>query len=250
MDLHLKGKTALITGSSRGIGKSIAELLHSEGCYIVLNGRHVNTLKKLSKTLPNSSYFACDVTDPKNCKELVKFAISTQGKLDFLICNVGSGRSVKPGKENFSEWKKMFHINFFSATNMIESSITHLAKSKGAIVCISSIAGIEYIGASNTYSTAKSALNSYVRGISRYLAKHNIRINCVAPGNILFKGSVWDKKLNENPKLINKMLRDHVSLGRLGDPIDIANMVVFLCSSKCSFITGQVFVVDGGQIKS
>ena len=172
------------------------------------------------------------------------------GKIDVLVCNVGSGSSVKPGDENLEEWKKNFDKNFFATTNMIESASDSLAITRGSIVCISSIAGIEIIGAPLTYSAAKSALNLYVRGISRPLAKRGIRINAVAPGNILFKGSVWDKQLSENEFSVTDMLKNKVALGRLGLPEEIANFVIFLASNLASFATGTVYVVDGGQLQS
>ena len=250
MDLSLDGKTALITGSSKGIGKVIAKTLHAEGCNIVLNGRNKKTLIDSVKEFERSSYCVADVTNPKSCEKLVSHVIKKWKKLDILICNVGNGSSVPPGSETYSEWKRMLDINLFSATNMIEASKKYLEKTNGCIVCISSISGIEVTGAPVTYSTAKAALNAFVKSVSKYLSKNNIRINAVAPGNILFQGSVWEKKFNENPYKVKKMLKENVSLQRLGTPSDVANTVTFLSSPKSSFITGVIFVVDGGQVRS
>ena len=250
MDLTLKGKTALITGSSKGIGFSIARTLHDEGCNIILNSRHGKDLKMASKKFERVSSFAADVTKPLECDRLVKHIIKTWGNLDILICNVGSGASVSPGNETDAEWKKMFEMNFFSATNIINACRGLLKKSKGNITCISSIVGIETLGAPLTYSSSKAALNNFVRGVSIPFADDGIRINSVAPGNIFFKGSVWDRKIKENPKKIKKMLVDNVPLKRFGKPEEIADFVTYLSSSKSNFITGGIFVIDGGQLKS
>ena len=250
MDLNLKGKTALITGSSKGIGKEIARLLHDEGCNIVLNSRNDDELKNTVKNFTNVSYFAADVTNPESCKNLIKHVIEKWGHLDILVCNVGNSSSVPPGNENILEWNRVFENNFYSTTNIVEVAKNELSKTHGSIVCISSITGIEALGAPITYSVAKSALNSYVKNISKPFAKLGIRINVVAPGNILFEGSVWEKKLSENLFNIENMLKNNVALQRFGKPEEIANFVVFLCSQKSSFTTGALFVVDGGQIRS
>ena len=127
------------------------------------------------------------------------------GGLDILICNAGSGNSVEPGKENLDEWLRVFNINFFSATNVIEIFEPFLKKSKGNIICISSTCGCEVIpNAPITYSVAKAALNSYVKSISRPLAENNININAIAPGNIIFEGSVWERKLKDKPLVVKK----------------------------------------------
>jgi 3-oxoacyl-[acyl-carrier protein] reductase len=249
MDLNLEGKIALVTGSSRGIGKSIAIALFDEGCKVVLNGRHEDSLKIASKSL-GESYFVADVTKPNECNDLVNYTIKKYGKLDILICNVGNGESVSPGTEDGKEWRKMIDENFFSAINIIDAARKSLKQSKGTIVCIASIAGLETTGAPITYSVAKTALISYVKRISKSFAKEGIRINSVSPGNILFKGSTWQKKLEKNEKNVKKMLENNVSLNRFGLPEEVSYLVTFLASPKSDFITGSDFVIDGGQLKS
>ena len=251
MDLELKGKNALVTGSSKGIGYAIATLLYKEGCNVTINGRNNETLKKnIASFKERMHYCAADVTSIDDCNTLIKETISHWGSIDILVCNVGSGTSVNPGDENFEEWQKVFSNNFYSAVNVIEAAKNELSKKSGSIVCISSIAGMESTGAPVTYSVSKSALNAYVKNISKPLAKLGIRINAVVPGNIIFESSVWAKKLAENPLDVKKMLKNEVPMQRFGKPQEIANFVVFLCSEKSSFATGSLFVVDGGQTRS
>lgn len=134
---------------------------------------------------------------------------------------------------------------------MVEAATEPLSRCAGTIVCVSSICGMEVIpGAPVTYSVAKSALNSYVKGSSRPLAKRNIRINAVAPGNVLFPGSTWEEKLQADSEAVQSMLDAQVSQGRLGTAEDIANAVVYLVSDKASFVTGTILTVDGGQLRS
>lgn len=250
MDLKLKNKTALITGSSKGVGKAIAKSLYDEECNVILNSRNLTNLKSAAKTLgKNVDYFVADVTKLKSCISLINHIKKHHGKLDILICNVGNGSSVPPGKENSKDWKKMIDINLSSVTNIISAAQKILTESNGTIVCVSSIAGIEVTGAPIAYSSAKAALNAYVHEIARPLAQNGIRINAIAPGNIIFKGSVWEKKLRKNPTSVKKMLKD-VPLLRLGKPKEVADLVTFLASPLASFITGSIYVIDGGQTKS
>jgi NAD(P)-dependent dehydrogenase (short-subunit alcohol dehydrogenase family) len=116
-------------------------------------------------------------------------------------------------------------------------------------VCISSICGLEVIpDAPVTYSAAKAALHAYVRGIARPLGKRGVRINAVAPGNILFDGSVWSCKLAEDNPAVGAMLSKDVALGRLGSPEDVASLVAYLSSPRSGFATGSVWTIDGGQV--
>ena len=251
MKLNLEGKKVFISGSSRGIGLSIASKFLEEGARVILNSRKKNDLEALVKDNNDFDFIAGDVSNPKEAKKIAD-SISDKFKgLDILVCNVGSGKSVPPGKENQNEWQKSFSKNFFSATNLIEASIPLLEGSHGSIVCISSICGVEHIpDAPITYSVAKNALNAYIKFSSFSLAKKGIKINGVVPGNINFPGSIWNKKLEENPRDAKKMIKESVPMNKLGSPLDISNLVIFLSSSMNQFSTGSLFYSDGGQTRS
>jgi len=251
MDLEISDKIALISGSSRGLGFAIAQTLHAEGCHVILNGRVVAHLEKQAALLGDRvTVIEGDVTDALTGKRILSEIENRFSRLDILVCNVGSGASVSPGHETLKEWRRVLDLNLASATNMIEASWKLLAKQGGSIVCISSICGQEVLGAPLTYSAAKAALNSYVRGVARPLALDNIRINAVAPGNLLYEGSVWERKLAEDSSAVQIMLDREVALRRLGKPEEIADFVAFLVSPRSAFSTGAVFVVDGGQVRS
>lgn len=251
MEFNLTGKTALVTGSSRGIGLAIAEALLGEGCRVALNSRNLEELSRVAASLPGSIAVAGDFTEPFESQRVVSEVLKYFGKLDVVVCNVGSGQSVPPGQEAPEEWLRVFKLNLWSATNAVEASRKALADSKGAIVCISSICGLEVIsGAPITYSAAKAALHAYVRGMARPLGQQGIRINAIAPGNILFDGSVWSRKCVENSKEVQIMLEQKVPLRRLGTPQEVANLVVYLASDNASFATGVIWRIDGGQVRS
>jgi 3-oxoacyl-[acyl-carrier protein] reductase len=251
MNLNISGKVAFITGSSRGIGWAIAKALHTEGCRVILNGRNAFELASRKDELHGSVSVLGDVTEPAIARDLVLQAVNAFGCLDILVCNVGSGRSVAPGEESFEEWNRILTANFLSATNVIEASRAALVASKGSIVCISSICGLEVVpGAPVTYSVAKAALNAYVRGIARPFGRFGVRINAVAPGNIFFEGSVWDRRLKNDEPNVTSMLEREVALGRFGYPDEVANLVTYLVSPKSGFSTGSVWSIDGGQGRS
>ena len=251
MNLELKQKVVLVTGSSQGLGLYIAKEFIKEGANVILHGRDINKLEKIAFDLDLDGNFAVgDLTKINDCERIISQIISKYKRLDVLICNVGSGSSVPPGEENEIEMQRVFELNFYSAFNMVHKSRDALSSSKGSIVCISSICGIESLGAPLTYSVSKSALNSFIKGISRPFANQGIRVNGVAPGNIIFDGSVWDRKMKENIDKVNNMLNKEVALKRLGKAEEIASFVVFLSSNKAAFATGGVFIVDGGQIRS
>ena len=251
MQLNLAGKAALVTGASRGIGLAIAEALHDEGCRVALNSRNPEELANLAVRLPGAIAVAGDLTESTAAKKVVSEVLNSFGELDVVVCNIGGGQSVSPGEETPEEWQRMFGLNLWSATNTVAAARNALADSKGAIVCISSICGLEVVaGAPITYSAAKAALHAYVRGMARPLGKQGIRINAIAPGNILFEGSVWSRKLCENSVSVQTMLERDVALSRLGTSQDVASLVVYLASARAGFASGGIWTLDGGQVHS
>ena len=251
MQLELAGKRALVTGASRGIGRAIARILHAEGCRVALNARTAADLDRACAALPGSVAAAGDVSDPGGAAQVVAASQRALSGLDILVCNVGSGSSVPPGDETPDEWQRVFAVNLWSTTNSVQAARGALQASRGAIVCISSICGHEVVpGAPVTYSAAKAALHAYVRGMARPLGREGVRINAVAPGNILFEGSVWSRRLAEDGAAVSAMLEREVPAGRLGTPEDVASLVAWLASPVAGFATGGVWTLDGGQVRS
>jgi len=253
MNLDLGDRVALVVGASRGIGLAIAHALAAEGASVALAARGRDGLEAACEAIGgNASFHAADVTDPTAANALAGDVESRWGKIDILVCNVGSGASVPPGAETAAEWSRVMNVNLFASTNMIEAARPVMRRGSGdrAIVCVSSICGLAALGAPVTYSAAKAALNATVRGLARPLALEGIRINAVAPGNILFEGGTWSRKLAENKSGVDDMLVREVALRRLGTPEEIADIVAFLASPRAAFVTGTVIVADGGQLRA
>ena len=252
MDLRLHGQVALVTGSSRGIGLAIAETLAAEGCRLALNARSDGSLKSARQQIGGEcSAHVADLGRSGAAASLIAEVIQRWGRLDILVCNVGSGASVPPGQETEAEWRRVLDLNLFAATETIAAARAAMGRNAGdkAIVCISSICGLAALGAPVTYSAAKAALNATVRGLARPLADENIRINAIAPGNILAPGGVWERKRREAPQAVQDMLTREVALKRLGSPQEVADLAAFLVSPRASFITGTIVVADGGQLR-
>lgn len=252
MDMGLAGKLVLVSGGSRGIGAAISEAFVREGSKVMVTGRSPESLRAIARLLGGAcETHVCDATDPRQAAATIAAVEAKHGSLDVLVTCAGSGTSVPPGEETPDEWLRVMGINLLSATNMVEASVPLLRRSRIAtIVCISSICGVEALGAPVTYSAAKAALSMAVKAWSRPFGKMGIRINAVSPGNIFTTGGTWDRKTQADPDGVAAMLSREVPLGRFGTPDEIANTVVFLASPRAAFVTGSNVVADGGQTRS
>ena len=251
MGSDLAGRSVLVTGSSRGLGRGIAERLAAQGCRVAVNGRDHQAVTEVVSGIDGSVPVVGDVSTLEGAGAVIDGTVAALGGLDVLVCNVGGGRSVPPGEETFDEWQRVFALNLWSTTNTVQSARTALTASGGSIVCISSICGLEVVpGAPVTYSAAKAALHAYVRGIAWPLGRDGVRINAIAAGNVLFDGSVWSEQQAVNGDEVAAMLKTQVALGRFGVPDDVTNLVTFLASDQSGFATGAVWTLDGGQVHS
>ena len=253
MELNLTNKNLIIAGSSKGIGKGISNILLNEGANVVLTGRNekdlINTYDQFKSCYDqNIYYFNGDLTlksDLSNLKKTIKEKWKI--KIDGIIANIGGVKQVDDLIINEIDWNWYFVNNFNSTVNLINEFVEEIIETQGSIIIISSIAGLEYIGAPIPYNVSKSALLSYSKSISWKLGKYGVRVNTISPGNIIFKGGNWDKKLIKNKDAINEMIKSKVPLGKFGTPEDIGNLAAFLLSERANFITGGIYVADGGQ---
>lgn len=253
MDLELKDKVVLITGSSKGIGKAIAKAFAVEGARIVLTGLkdadYSRTSEEFLDDYPGKiMHYAGDLTDSVEIQKCLELVTLKWGAIDIFIGNIGNGKSKLVLEADRGEWQKMLEINLLGAVEFARQVAPLMQKNKkGSMVFTASIAGLEYIGAPAAYAAAKAALISYVKSLSFALAAYNIRVNAVAPGNIDFPGGRWGEILKEKPNVIKDVIEKEVPMKRFGKPEEIANAVTFLASERASFITGTCLVIDGGQ---
>jgi len=240
-------KVALVTGSSRGIGKGIAKILVENDYIVYINGRNIKDLESTAKELNNKvKIIELDLSNDLNVENCIKNILKEEGKIDLVVSNIGSGKSIPGWDVNIIEYKRVFDINFFNAVSLANHSVEAMKNSGGHIVFIASIAGCETLGAPITYSSAKTALLSYAKNLSKDVAKLNIRINSISPGNVIFEGSTWDDKIKKDRKSVETYIQNNVPLNTFATPEDIAKTVIFL--EESNFITGSNIIVDGGQL--
>ena len=256
MDLQLKGSTAMVAGSSRGIGYAIARAFLREGCRVAVTGRGRPGVEAATEAL-RGEFGDAEVVGiagdlgqsetVRNCRRTIRELWTDP---DFVVANVGSGRSSGETSPDFGEWQKAFDVNMWASVRVVQEFLPAMTERRsGSIVVIGSIAGSESIAAPVAYGAAKAALAHWTKSLARRCAPSGIRANLITPGNVLFEGGSWDQRMREDPGRVREYVEAEVPLGRFGQPEEIADLAVFLCSPRAGFITGARIAVDGGQTR-
>ena len=242
-----KKKIALVTGSSKGIGNYIADYLLENDYIVYINGRNLNKISSSKKYKDkNIKFIEADLCKEGNVKKCLNKIKKNEGCIDLIVSNIGDGKFPVGYNFDINMFKIIFDINFYSSVLISRYAIEYMKKTGGQIIFIASIAGCESLPAPIAYSSAKAALICYAKNLSKDVAKYNIRVNSISPGNVMFKGSTWDKKLKNNPTEVKKYIKNNVPLNCFVEPLDIAKSVLFLENN--SKITGSNIVIDAGQI--
>ncbi|MBB3181301.1 SDR family NAD(P)-dependent oxidoreductase [Variovorax sp. Sphag1AA] len=245
MDLGLKGKRAVVTGGSRGIGRAIAECFADEGADVAICARKENEVGEAAAALQakgvKSFGRALDVADGPALIEWITASGRFLGGIDALVCNV----SALAVGDNAESWEKAFHTDMMHTVNAVAAAVPFLEKSGfGSIVLISSVSGFEVDFAAGSYGAIKAALIHYAKGLSRQLVSKGIRVNCVSPGNTYFDGGIWQNIEKNMPDLFASTLKVNPT-GKFGTPDEVARGVVFISSPAASRISGTNLVIDG-----
>jgi 3-oxoacyl-[acyl-carrier protein] reductase len=263
MDLGLRDRVAVVTGASRGIGKQIALDFAREGAHLVVNARTVDALAATALECEAHGVrvvqVAADLLDPAAAPLLAERALEELGRIDVLVNNMGGGgEPARLHKLTDEAWQQGFELNFFSSVRTTSACLPiMLERGRGRLVHVASTYGVEpgpYFG---PYSAAKAALLNYSKNLSRAYSDQGVLSNCVIPGvtiteaiNDTATAAAQAQGTTTDDVMAKMMEKDPVSIGRFGEPGEVAAAVVFLASDAASWITGAALAVDGGTLRS
>ncbi len=249
MDLGLQGKSALITASSRGIGRCIAQAFAAEGAKVGICARGEAELERLADELRSSGteVFArpVDLADAEQYRGWVEDAAATLGSIDCFVQNASGGG----GADGEAAWQRNFELDVLAGARGAEYALPHLKNSDGgSLLFIGSTAAVETFRVPQPYNAMKAALITYAKQLSQVTGEDRVRVNVVSPGPVLFEGGSWDRIRNQAQDFYDATVAA-TPLGRLASPEEVARAVVFMSSPMASWITGVNLIVDGGYTK-
>jgi 3-oxoacyl-[acyl-carrier protein] reductase len=254
MDLQLAGKSALVTGSSRGIGRAIALQLAREGCRVALSSRGGAALDDAVAACRAAGAEAMglsgDLSTGEGVRAIADGALKAFGAVDIAVNNVGGSGKRTFDEVDDSDLADALDRNLWPAFRISRALLPQMrARRSGVIVMITSIWGRE-AGGAPSYNVAKAGELALAKAMARDLAPEGVRVFSVAPGSILSPGGGWEKRLKADPEKIAEFIRRDLPFGRMGRPEEVADVVTFLCSPRASWVSGTCVVVDGCQSRA
>jgi len=243
MNIDLQGRVGLVTGSTRGIGKAIAETLIGCGAKVAIVGRDRDKASEVSAAIGGAGGFACDIADTASVEALVAEVEKTVGGIDILVNNAGLTRDNILFRLKNEDWDAVLDANLRGAFVAIRSASRGMIKRRwGRIINIASVVGIVGNKGQSNYAASKAGLIGLTKSVAKELASRNVLANVVAPG---FIATDMTAAMTAEARTA---LSQQIPLERLGSPADVAGVVAFLASDAAGYITGQVIVVDGGMV--
>lgn len=234
-------KTAIVTGGCRGIGLAATEIFLEQGWQVAVVDRDTEELHRALDHIDNVLTVEADISDPQAVDGVIRQVVARFGRVDALVNNAGVALFAPVGKTSFEEWREVMAVNLDGVFLCTQAAVPELAKTRGAIVNIASISGLRASTLRVAYGTSKAAVIHLTKQFAAELGEQGIRVNCVAPGPVRTKLAM----AVHAPEIISAYY-DAIPLNRYGEAREIAEAIVFLCSNKASFVSGQVLAVDGG----